>query len=193
MIAFAFSLTLLQAPHFIVQWMRSGQFPEKDTMAGTNNSNASRYLREQGVDATRAPLHDVAHASHADTPRYTSSSAPYQRPRQHVTQEPIQDDQVHVDVPSGRKHMGVATSDPQYLPRTRPTHPAHPRQQRTEWPDGQPQHAPLHYERYLQTPKPGKAIFTARQARARRHVAHIVLLVALLVIVAVVVWFFILR
>ena len=162
-------------------------------MAGTKNSNASRYLREQGVDATRAPLHDVVHESYAGSPRYAASSASYQRARHHVTQEPIHDDQVRVDASSGRKHMGVATSDPQYLPRTRPEHPAHPRQQRAEGPDGQPQHAPLHYERYLQTPKPGKAIFTARQARARRHVAHIVLLVALLVIIAVVVWFFILR
>lgn len=162
-------------------------------MAGTNNSSASRYLREQGVDATRVPLHDVARASHASTPRYTSSSASYQRSRQHVTQEPIHDDQVRMDVSGDRKHMGVATSDPQYLPRTRPAHPAHPRQQHAEGPDGQPQHAPLHYERYLQTPKPGKAIFTARQARARRHIAHIVLLIALLVVIAVVVWFFILR
>lgn len=162
-------------------------------MAGTNNSNDSRYLRAQGADATRAPLHDVPRAPQADAPQHNASKTPYQHPRQHVAQESTHDGQDRHDAPSGRKHMGVATSDPQYLPRTRPAQPAHPRKQYAEGPDGKPQRAPLHYERYLQTPKPGKAIFTARQTRARRHVARIVLLIALLAIIAAVVWFFILR
>ena len=102
-----------------------------------------------------------------------------------------------------RKHMGVATSDPDYLPRTDihgyapamdPATRARLREQRGTSPAHQPaQGAPLHYERYLTTPKKGHAIFTSRQERARKRAQ---LLLAILIVAAIVlalVWFFLLR
>lgn len=89
--------------------------------------------------------------------------------------------------PTTRRHMGTATSDPTYLPpvtRGSGQGPTHPRSN---------QRAPLHYDRYLQSPKPGKSIFTARQDRSRRRILH--RLIALLVLAGVIaaVWFFFLR
>lgn len=97
-----------------------------------------------------------------------------------------------------RLHMGVATSDPQYLPVTEPARraprgaapgtapqgPAHPVSE---------QRAPLHYDRYLQTPKRGRAIFSSRQERARRRTRVLLALLVLAVIIVAFVWFVILR
>lgn len=88
----------------------------------------------------------------------------------------------------GRKHMGVATSDPQYLQPAgavsgRASGPAHPRHKNPG--DGEPQ--TLHGNRYLSTPSSHKTIFTARQDRARKRI-RVLLVVLLLVVIAVVVW-----
>lgn len=88
----------------------------------------------------------------------------------------------------GRKHMGVATSDPQYLQPTglqngSPQGPAHPRHKMPG--DGEPQ--VLHSDRYLSAPSGRKTIFTARQDRARRR-TRAALVVALIVVVAILVW-----
>lgn len=133
------------------------------------------------------------------------SRTPYHRSTPHITQEPITDDalryrqRVHPgaypaaeqpgQVPQqaaprpGRRHMGVATADPQYLP---PTGPAHPRRQPQPGEEGErPQ---LHYERYLQTPSGHKSIFISRQERERRRV-HILVALLIVVLVALAVWF----
>lgn len=90
-----------------------------------------------------------------------------------------------------RRHMGVATSDPQYLPTTganasrpAPHAPAHPVSEHR---------APLHYDRYLETPKPRRAIFSTRRERSRRRARLVILLLAVLALVLALVWFFILR
>lgn len=88
----------------------------------------------------------------------------------------------------GRKHMGVATSDPQYLQPTGLQNgsaqgPAHPRHKMPG--DGEPQ--VLHSDRYLSAPSGRKTIFTARQDRARKRV-RILLVLALIVVIAVLMW-----
>ena len=90
-----------------------------------------------------------------------------------------------------RRHMGVATSDPQYLPTTganasrpAPHAPAHPVSEHR---------APLHYDRYLQTPKPGKTIFSSRHERVRRRTRAFIIAVLLVAIAIALVWFFVLR
>ena len=102
------------------------------------------------------------------------------------------------DGSSRRLHMGVATSDPQYLPVTEPRRarraeanapeaprrPAHPRGEKR---------APLHYDRYLETPKPGKSIFSARHERARRRTRHLIAGIALIAVAIALIWFFFLR
>lgn len=75
---------------------------------------------------------------------------------------------------SGRKHMGTATSDVEYLPKTTP------------------HGGDLNYGRYLQTPKAGKTIFTAnRRVKRRRHA--VLAVIAIVVVIAVIIWFLLLR
>lgn len=109
---------------------------------------------------------------------------PYRRHTPHVSQEPINDlesDYVTVDrfehpmqtgraaSPSrGRKHMGVATSDADYMQ------------------EAMPGGAERNYARYLQTPKPGKSIFTARRERKRKTHLIVAAIIAVVVIVALV-------
>lgn len=91
----------------------------------------------------------------------------------------------------GRKHMGVATSDPQYLQPSggmRSNGPAHPRRKNPG--DGEPQ--TLHYDRYLSTPSSHKTIFTARQDRARKR-TRVLLALILIVVIAVIAWLLLFR
>ncbi len=157
----------------------------------------------------RAPNPNPQQSSSAEQ----SSFVPYRRTVHHVTQEPITDDgtayrrqaqnptargaassgqtsQYGAPGRSGsrRKHMGVATSDAQYLQpvdsnATKPGRPAHPRHKSPG--DGTPQ--TLRSNRYLSTPPGRKAIFTARQNKARRRMRILVVL-ALVTILAIVVW-----
>lgn len=140
--------------------------------------------------------------------RENRAYVPYQRNTPHITQAPITDDNVsyqprardmrpdtaqqytgqQASSSGRRKHMGVATSDPQYLQptgRAADTRqgPAHPRHKNPG--DGEPQ--VLHYDRYLSTPSSRKTIFTARQDRSRKRVKAL-LVIALIAVIAIVVW-----
>lgn len=146
-----------------------------------------------------------------------SPRVPYQRSRPHVSQAPITDaepqyvmpnryvsvEQAHANRP--RKHMGVASSDPEYLPATgkgasggyippsSPTLRIRANERGGAGPAAGGQTGQLHYDRYLQVPKKGHAIFSSRQSRQRRRIQ---LLLAVLIVAAVVlalVWFFVLR
>lgn len=105
-----------------------------------------------------------------------------------------------------RKHMGVASSDPEYLPQTGPTGHVPPSSptlriranERGAAHGNQPlksngQPGQLHYDRYLQQPKKGRSIFTSQQDRQRKRVQ--ILLAALIVaaIALALFWFFVLR
>ena len=109
----------------------------------------------------------------------------YRRQTPHISQEPINDldsDYVTVDrfdrgarreAPATgrghRRHMGVASPDDvDYLNDTMPGD-----QGRS-------------YAKYLQTPKPGKSIFTARRER-RRHTAFVVAAVAIAIVVVAII------
>ncbi len=123
--------------------------------------------------------------------------APYHRTVPHLSLAPITDESLSMPprqsaagtprTPGapGRRHMGTATSDPQYLPQNGPAHP-----RRSQPGDPSQQH--LHYDRYLQTPTSKKTIFTARQERSRRRTLLAVVLI-LIVAVALLVWFLFLR
>lgn len=122
-------------------------------------------------------------------PMQAGQSAPMAQP---APAEPYYEPPVSAGQPRGamprRKHMGVATSDPQYLQPAgaaggRAGGPAHPRHKNPG--DGEPQ--TLHGNRYLSTPSSHKTIFTARQDRARKRI-RVLLVVLLLVVIAVVVW-----
>lgn len=119
-----------------------------------------------------------------------------------------------------RKHMGVATSDPEYLPpvngaaasarsaRMEREHPDRSRADRTPYSTlhgGRPSDRPgradrqadpggqSNYGRYISTPKKGRSIFTSRQDRQRRRVK---IMLAVLIVTAVALalfWFFALR
>ena len=91
----------------------------------------------------------------------------------------------------GRRHMGTATSDPQYLPPIEQTRdgvrgPAH-------IPAPPDQRAPLHYDRYIEKPKQGKTIFTSRYERSRRRTRAVLLVLLVIVVVALALWFIFLR
>ncbi len=132
---------------------------------------------------------------HREQTEQTPPRRAYRRTTPHVTVEPIQDDPTRYvtreryttleDAPR-RRHMGTATSDPEYLPRTEPG------ARRATAPEGAP-HASLHYDRYLQTPKPGRSIFTSRHDRARRRTRLLLIALLVAVIVALVAWFLFLR
>ncbi len=142
-----------------------------------------------------------------DVPQNAAAArSPYRHHAAHITQDPITDDGIsYVSEPgpamrgatrgqaSGRRHMGTATSDPQYLPpvdgRTRraPDAAQTPGQRQTD------RRSQLHYERYLETPKPGKTIFTSRYERSRRRSMRAVIVVLLLAVIIALVWFFFLR
>lgn len=133
------------------------------------------------------------------------SRAPYHRETPHVSQAPINDDGIDYlhDSPRrpatapGRKHMGVATSDPQYLPPTgtsrRPGRPSPAQSPRRQAPAPQQVRTQPDYSRYLETQKPGKSIFTSRYERSRRRSFRMaaILLVIVLIVLALV-WFFVL-
>ena len=88
--------------------------------------------------------------------------------------------------------MGTATSDPQYLPPIDPARGARRQAPRdSSAPDAAPRQE-LHFERYLESPKPGKSIFTARQQRSRRT-RLMVALILLAVVLAALVWFLFFR
>lgn len=87
-----------------------------------------------------------------------------------------------------RRHMGVATSDPSYLPEIETG-----TYERTVISERIPRQQ-VDYGKYLSQPRPGgRQIFTSPQERRRRrtHRAIIFILVAAMVVAAI--WFFVLR
>ncbi len=158
--------------------------------------------------------HQSVEAQQASHPAAQPQPQPYQRQAPHVTQAPINDVEpqyvtreryVTLDQaqPTGRRrHMGTATSNPSYLPKTEmqmrldaqrnneeQRQPAHRISQPSD--PNQPR-ALTNSSRYLQTPKPGRSIFTTQRDRERRKRKFLVAL-AVLVIVLVAVWFFFIR
>lgn len=137
-----------------------------------------------------------------------SRRVPFERRSPHISQEPIDDtgtDYATIDRYStleqrqgGRKHMGTASSDPEYLPPTRG------RSRRREHDAGEgpkpgstgsltPCTGSLHYDRYLQLPNPGKSIFTSRQDRRRRRAQLALAALIVLSVALALVWYFFLR
>ena len=104
-----------------------------------------------------------------------------------------------------RKHMGVASSDPEYLPQTDstghvpPSSPtlrirANERNGRAiPSVKGSGQPGQLHYDRYLQKPKKGRSIFTSQQDRQRRRVQVLLAVLIIAAIALALFWFFVLR
>ena len=122
-----------------------------------------------------------------------AAKAPYRRQTPHITQAPINDVEpnyvtrdryVTLDQARGsRKHMGTATSDPQYLSPT-----GYEKSGRfSPSVDGERDkgRSAVHYERYMQTPKPGKSIFISRQERARKRNRRLILAAIIVVVLAV--------
>lgn len=160
-----------------------------------------------GTDVLNVDTQQVSHPA--------AQPQPYQRQTPHVTQPPIDDvDPQYVtreryttldqnQNQGRRRHMGVATSNPSYLPKTEMQmrldtqrqsqerrQPAHRIQQPS---DPNRPRALTNSSRYLQTPKPGRSIFTTQRDRERRKHKLALILAALLVIVVLVAWFFVLH
>lgn len=88
-----------------------------------------------------------------------------------------------------RRHMGTADAEAEYL---QPVNPKQARRQAAA-PSGQGKRPLAHYDRYLQTPKPGHSIFTSQQHRQRRKMRLMVVAIVLLALVVAAVWWFFLR
>lgn len=144
------------------------------------------------------PPHQNDHAG-AETPQPV-----FHRSTRHITQEPIDDVepeyvtrqryQTLEEARSRRVHMGTASNDADYLPAAHGaarSGSALPRQLKEKTGPKGPRK--LHYERYLETPKPGKSIFTSRRERGQRRAHLIIGIIALLAAILAVVWFFFLR
>lgn len=123
--------------------------------------------------------------------------------------------------PRTRKHMGVATSDPEYLPPVQDNANQMPERGHSgrtihAAPDahhGRGEHLvhssrtanagrnavasrntnPLHYDRYLSAPYRGRAIFSAQRTRQRRRTAMVVLTILLIAVACVAAAYFLLR
>ena len=130
-----------------------------------------------------------------------SQRSPYHRP--HISQEPIDDIPTEyvmpnryttveqASAPHGRRNMGVASNDPDYLPRT-----PGPARDGSEAPTKvrQPKTSAsaFTYDRYLQTPKSGKSIFTSRQRRRQKRLHRVVAVAAVAAVVALIIALFVL-
>lgn len=136
--------------------------------------------------------------------RYSQNSSPAsQEPARRAPYTPYQ---------RPRKHMGVASNDPEYLP-TAPLNntpgripPSSPTlrvrsYERGSAQGGQRAQAPLqgggngqlHYDRYISTPKKGRSIFTSQQQRQRKRVQVLLAVLIVAAIALALVWFFVLR
>ena len=167
--------------------------------------SASQPSMPTGPEDSRQTAARPAASANAPMPGQPVGSIPYQRTRPHITQEPIADDPTRyvtreryatLEQTRPRRHMGVATSDPQYLPVTEPGRGAQPGAHGDvpgPAPPASGKPAPLHYDRYLQTPKPGKTIFSSRHERARRRTRAFIIAVLLVTIAIALVWLFVLR
>ncbi|MDM8302284.1 hypothetical protein [Collinsella tanakaei] len=90
-----------------------------------------------------------------------------------------------------RKHMGTATSDPDYLPPV--THGVSVREQGPSVQPARQHHGqPVNYARYLEVPKSKSVIFTRRE-RAQRRTHLLIALAVAVIILIVLLWLFVLR
>lgn len=138
-----------------------------------------------------------------------NDSSAYSRPRRyhrpHISQDPIDDAepeyvtrnryQTLEESQSGRRHMGVASSDPVYLKDAPLSKNSACSQEQTQTPDKQQQRGPrpkqtlTHSARYLETPKQGKSIFISSNRRRKQHRLQIALLIIAIVAIAMVIHF----
>lgn len=147
-------------------------------------------------------MDDYANSTNAYDQAQPAGSAgnrvPYRRQVPHITQEPIDDVEpqyvtreryvtLEESRAGRRRHMGTAVSDPDYLSQLTGDMGANPGA------SGTGQHAITHSARYLQTPKPGKSIFTSQKARARQHTRRVVAALILLAVIVVAIVLFVVR
>lgn len=114
-----------------------------------------------------------------------------------------------------RKHMGTATSDPEYLPPVNgggghiPPHSSTLRIRQNERAEAVPtgahgphrgrdlgprrKHGEIKTGRYLSTPHGGKRIFTTQRDRQQRRMRYVLVVLILAAIALALVWFFLLR
>ena len=138
-----------------------------------------------------------------------NDSSAYLQPRRyhrsHISQDPIDDAepeyvtrnryQTLEESQSGRRHMGVASSDPVYLKDAPLSKNSACSQEQTQTPVKQQQRGPrpkqtlTHSARYLETPKQGKSIFISSSGRRKQHRLQIALLIIAIVGIAMVIHF----
>ena len=138
-----------------------------------------------------------------------NDSSAYLQPRRyhrhHISQDPIEDAepeyvtrnryQTLEESQSGRRHMGVASSDPVYLKDAPLSKNSACSQEQTQTPVKQQQRGPrpkqtlTHSARYLETPKQGKSIFISSSRRRKQHRLQIALLIIAIVGIAIVIHF----
>lgn len=152
-------------------------------------------MDDQTTDNSYEPLQD-------DSSAY-SEPRRYHRP--HISQDPINDAepeyvtrnryQTLEESQSGRRHMGVASSDPVYLKDAPLSKNSACSQEQTQTPVRQQQRGPrpkqtlTHSARYLETPKQGKSIFISSNRRRKQHRHQIALLIIAIVAIALVIHF----
>ena len=138
-----------------------------------------------------------------------NDSSAYSQPRRyhrpHISQDPIDDAepeyitrnryQTLEESQSGRRHMGVASSDPVYLKDAPLSKNNACSQEQTQTPVKQQQRGPrpkqtlTHSARYLETPKQGKSIFISSSRRRKQHRLQIALLIIAIVAIAMAIHF----
>lgn len=152
-------------------------------------------MDDQTSDNSFEPLQD-------DT---STHSQPIRYHRPHISQDPIDDAepeyvirnryQTLEESQSGRKHMGVASSDPAYLKDAPLSKNSKCIQEQTQGPAKQHQRGPrpkqtlTHSARYLETPKQGKSIFMSSSRRRKQHRLQIALLIIAIAVIALVIRF----
>ena len=152
-------------------------------------------MDDQTTDNSYEPLQN-------DSSAYSQPRG-YHRP--HISQDPIDDAepeyitrnryQTLEESQSGRRHMGVASSDPVYLKDAPLSKNSACSQEQTQTPVKQQQRGPrpkqtlTHSARYLETPKQGKSIFISSSRRRKQHRLQIALLIIAIVAIAMAIHF----
>lgn len=130
-------------------------------------------------------------------PAQSSSTGSYQKRRtHHITQAPINDVepsyvtrneyQTLEQLNERRRHMGVATNDPDYLSEA-PLSQKQREHERAQQHKGQrAQQVLTNSARYLQTPKPGRSIFISTQVKRKRQRRHLFMVLFALIFIALI-------
>ena len=132
-----------------------------------------------------------------------TSAQPPRFHRPHISQEPINDAepeyvtrnryQTLEDAQTGRKHMGVASSDPVYLKDAPLSKNSAINDAPTKTPKTRPKQTLTHSARYLETPKQGKTIFVSSSKRRKQHRLTILLLIIVVIAIALVIRFIVFK